>query len=256
MLLQRHLGNIRPGVGGSHAPPLVLFHDGDGALDPPGVDVVARRGFLPRVGKAGGDIARHDGADCDAEGAYFVLQRQNIGVDGGLADGVPELEGDGQDARDGAHADDAAAALLAHGGEHGLGGVVHTVEIQLQLGVGVLGLGGLRRTGDAEARVIHQNVDPPLPLQNLLHSGPDLGFVGHIGGNVPHAHLGLFPAGEFINLAACPVQLCSRAAPDAAAAAGDDCNLCHGETSCVFYKIRLYSTAGMYLRQPKKLKES
>ena len=123
---------------------------------------------------------------------------------------------------------DAPGALGAHGGQHRPHRAVHAEQVQLQLGVGVPGVGEFPGAGDAKARVAHQNVDAAGLLQHLAHGGAHLRVHGHVAVDVGDAVPGLPVAGELVHRAARLQQLPGGAAADAAAAAGDDGDLTHG----------------------------
>lgn len=71
----------------------VLFHLRDRAGDASAVDVVAGGAFFARGGKAGADVAGHDGAYAHAHVLDLVKQRHGVGVDRRLGDGIPRLKG-------------------------------------------------------------------------------------------------------------------------------------------------------------------
>lgn len=83
-LLRGAPGHELPGVFGGHAGLLVVLHHGDGARDTAMIDIVTVAAFAPRGGEAGGNVARHDDADLDAEGAYLARERERIRAHGGL----------------------------------------------------------------------------------------------------------------------------------------------------------------------------
>ena len=84
---QRDFGDEPSGDLRLHAALLILFHAGHAASDAAVINLVADGAFLPGGGKAGFDIAGHDGGHRDTERSDLVGQRHGVGVDGGLAAG-------------------------------------------------------------------------------------------------------------------------------------------------------------------------
>ena len=223
MLLRGAPGNELPRELRAHTGPLVVLHHSDGAGDATVVHVVAAAAFAPRGGEAGGDVARHDDADLDAEGTHLACECERIRAHGGLGGRVVGLKRNGDGRRDGAHVHDAAAALLPHDGQHCVVHVHHAEEVHIELTPGLLRRRELDRAGDAEARVVDQNVDAPLAAQDLGHGGVDLRLIRHIRLQMRHARLRVFgAAAELIHVQTAVAQRACGVEADARAAAGDD----------------------------------
>ena len=85
------------------------------------------------------------------------------------------------------------------------------------------------RAGDAEARVVHQNVDAALPGHDLRHGGADGLLLRHIGDDVVQPLHALGPPGQLVHRAACLLQRQRGGPSDAGGAAGNDGNaVTHG----------------------------
>lgn len=82
-----------------------------------------------------------------------------------------------------------------HDGQHRVVHVHHAEEVHIELTPGLLRRRELDRAGDAEARVVDQDVDAPLAAQDLGHGGVDLRLVRHIRLQMRHARLRVFGAG-------------------------------------------------------------
>ena len=78
-LLRGAPGHEPAGEFGGHAGLLVVLHHGDGARDAAVINIVAVAALAPRGGEAGGNVARHDDADLDAEGAHLTRERERGG---------------------------------------------------------------------------------------------------------------------------------------------------------------------------------
>ena len=101
----------------------------------------------------------------------------------------------------------------------------------------------LDRARDAEARVVDENVNAPLAVQDLRHGGVHLRFVRHICLQVHHARLRVFgAAAELIHFQAAAAQGARGVQADARTAAGDDGYTCFGG-GChgVFFEFFKYS---------------
>ena len=206
-----------------------MLHHGDGARDAAVIDIVAVAALAPRGGKAGGDIARHDDADLDAEGAHLTRERERIRAHSGLGGRVVRLKRNGDRCGNGAHVHDAAAALLPHDGQDGAVHVYHAEKVHIELPPGLLRRRELDRARDAEARVVDENVNAPLAVQDLRHGGVHLRFVRHIRLQVHHARLRVFgAAAELIHFQAAAAQGARGVQADARTAAGDDGYTCFG----------------------------
>ena len=200
-----------------------MLHHGDGARDAAVINIVAVAALAPRGGEAGGNVARHDDADLDAEGAHLTRERERIRAHGGLGGRVVRLKRNGDRRGNGAHVHDAAAALLPHDGQDCAVHVHHAEKVHIELPPGLLRRRELDRTRDAEARVVDENVDAPLAAQDLRHGGVHLRLVRHIRLQVRHARLRVFgAAAELIHVQTAAAQGARGVQADARAAAGDD----------------------------------
>ena len=137
------------------------------------------------------------------------------------------MEGDGHRGRHGAEIHNAAAAPAAHGGNDRPVHTHHAEEIHLKLALGLLRVRKLHSTADAEARIIHQDVNMPGLLQNLLHRPADGLLVRHIGPDVLKALHAPFTAAQLIHRAAVFCQVQSRFPANAGGPAGDNSDLTH-----------------------------
>ena len=153
-------------------------------------------GLAPRGGEPGADVAGQHGADADPVGPDLVLQREDIGVYRGLADRIPELEWYGQYAGYGAHADYPPATAGAHVRKYGADGVVGAEEVELELGVGIGGVGELSRAGYAEAGVADEYVYAPGEGRGGVYRPPDRPGVGDVAADVLHPVRGMAVAGK------------------------------------------------------------
>ena len=214
-LLRGAPGHELAGEFGGHAGLLVVLHHGDGVRDAAVINIVAVAALAPRGGEAGGNVARHDDADLDAEGAHLTRERERIRAHGGLGGRVVRLKRNGDRRGNGAHVHDAAAALLPHDGQDCAVHVHHAEKVHIELPPGLLRRREFDRARDAEARVVNENVDAPLAAQNLRHGGVHL--------QVRHARLRVFgAAAELIHVQTAAAQGARGVQADARTAAGDD----------------------------------
>ena len=222
-LLRGAPGHELPGVFGAHTGLLVVLHHGDGARDAAVIDNVAVAALAPCGGEAGGNVTRHDNADLDAEGTHLACERERIRAHGGLGGRVVRLKRNGDRRGNGAHVHDAAAALLPHDGQDCTVHVHHAEKVHIKLPPGLLRRRELDRAGDAEARIVDENVDAPLAAQNLRHGGVHLRFVRHVCLQVRYARLRVFgAAAELIHVETAAAQGTRGVQADARTAAGDD----------------------------------
>ncbi|MPN52443.1 hypothetical protein SDC9_200105 [bioreactor metagenome] len=70
--------------------------------------------------------------------------------------------------------------LCAHGRQHRLNAVQRAKEVHVELGVGVRRVGEFHRAGDAEARVVDQQVDLPFLFEDGRNCGLDLLRLGYV----------------------------------------------------------------------------
>lgn len=226
-LPERDLGNVSARLGGIHAGLLVVLHARDRAGNAAAVNVVALTDLAPRGGEAGVDVTGHDGADGDAEGTQLVGKRHGVGVDGSLGGRVIRLKGNGDRGRHGAEIYDPAATGLPHDGDYGAVHVHHAEKVDVEEGLGIGGGGELNGTGDAEACVVHENVNTAFGIHDLRYGSADGVLGGDVCCDVMQPLHALRAAGKFVNGTAGGLQGEGGGLADAGSPAGDNSDLIH-----------------------------
>ena len=171
----------------------------------------------------------HDGADGDAEGTQLVGKRHGVGVDGSLGGRVIRLKGNGDRGRHGAEIYDPAAAGLPHDGDHGAVHVHHAEKVDVEEGLGIGGGGELNGAGDAEACVVHENVNAAFGIHDLRYGSADGVLGGDVCCDVMQPLHALRAAGKFINGTAGGLQGKGGGLADAGSSAGDNSDLIHAK---------------------------
>ena len=173
------------------------------------------------------DVTGHDGADGDAEGTQLVGKRHGVGVDGSLGGRVIRLKGNGDRGRHGAEIYDPAATGLPHDGDHGAVHVHHAEKVDVEEGLGIGGGGELNGTGDAEACVVHENVNAAFGIHDLRYGSADGVLGGDVCCDVMQPLHALRAAGKFVNGTAGGLQGEGGGLADAGSSAGDNSDLIH-----------------------------
>ncbi len=137
--------------------------------------------------------------DAHAEAAHLVIERFGIALDGMFGGRVMGVEGGRDDPQPGAHVQDAAAALLAHGGQDRIADPHHTEHIRFEQRPHLINRAFFRRRrAKTEAGIVDQQIDAPLQPQQFVDGGLDRGVVSHIQRQHREcalARLGAAPAG-------------------------------------------------------------
>ena len=111
---------------------------------------------------------------------YFVVQRLGISLEGVLARCVQGPEGRWDQAEDGAHVDDPAAAALPHVRQYSADHSHRTEEIGFEQRASLLQGTLLRSASDAEAGVVDQHIDAAGPVEHLAHRAGHRLIVGDV----------------------------------------------------------------------------
>lgn len=103
----------------------------------------------------------------------------------------------------------------------------HAEEVDVKLADGVGGVGEFDRAGDAEARVVDDDVDVILLSEDKIDRGAERIFLRDVGLNVDGAVGAGLAAGQLIDAVARVVHGPHRGEADAGRAAGDDADFAH-----------------------------
>ena len=161
----------------------------------------------------------------DAVGLDFICQSVRVRRNGGFACGVEGLERNVCYGGNRADVHNMPLPLTAQEGENRFIYSDCPEEIHIELCFGLFHGRKLHRTGNAKACTVDHCIDFSFFLDDLLHSGVDRIFIGHIDrqmGNALHRDIS---AAELIDDAAVLLQSGCRAPPDAGASSGNNDHL-------------------------------
>lgn len=161
----------------------------------------------------------------DAVGLDFVCQSVRVRRNGGFACRVEGLERNVRYGSNRADVHNMPLPLMAHEGENCFIYSDCPEKVHIKLRFGLLHGRKLHRTGNAKACTVDRCIDFSFFLDDLLHSGVDRIFIGHIDrqmGNTLHRDIS---AAELIDDAAILFQSGCRAPSDAGASAGNNNDL-------------------------------
>ncbi len=163
-----------------------------------------------------------DDGRLDAEGGDLGPQGLGEAVEGELARAVVPLEGQADQAGDGADQDDLARAARAHARKHGLDDAqsaeIVGVELELAFGDGRR----LDGAGHAHAGAMHDRIDAALAGEDGCDAAFDGRVVGHVHRDVrPVVDLGGRAAGAVDDVAGRPREQVGAGPAEARGTAGD-----------------------------------
>ena len=113
-------------------------------------------------------------------------------------------------------------------------------EIHIELCFGLFHGRKLHRTGNAKACTVDHCIDFSFFLDDLLHSGVDRIFIGHIDGQMGDALHRDISAAELIDDAAVLLQSGCRAPSDAGASSGNNDHLLFSPTMIFLLKMLIW----------------
>ena len=202
-----------------------MLHLTDAPGDTSTVFIIAENAFLTCFCKSGADVTQFYDGNMDAVGLDFICQSIRVRGNGGFACGVEGLERNVRYGSNRADVHNMPLPLMAQEGENRF---IHSdcpEKVHIKLCFGLLHGRKLHRTGNAKACTVDHCINFGLFLDDLLHSGVDRIFIGHIDrqmGDTLHRDI---PAAELIDDAAILFQSGCRAPSDAGASAGNNNDL-------------------------------
>lgn len=198
-LFLHNTGDVPSNACRVHAVLLVVLHLTDAPGDTPAVFIVAENAFLTCFCKSGADVTQFYDGNMDAVGLDFVCQSVRVRGNGGFACGVEGLERNVCYGGNGADVHNMPLSLTAQEGENRFIYSDCPEKVHIELCFGLLQGGKLHRTGNAKACTVDHCINFGLFLDDLLHSGVDRIFIGHIDRQMGDALHRDAPAAELIN---------------------------------------------------------
>ena len=128
------------------------------------------------------DGSRLDEDDFDPERLHLPAHRVAQGFGGMLGPGIGTIGRPGEFARKGADVDDAARSLPAHHRGDAVDHANDPEQVHVEHPRDLVDLDVLDRPPDRKARVVDEDVDPPVPVEDRPDGRIDRGLVGDIEG--------------------------------------------------------------------------
>lgn len=120
----------------------------------------------------------------------------------------------GSGPRNGAEVHNAAPPRRAHMRDNGAVHAHHAEKVRVEQALGIGRVRKLDGTGDAESGVVHDDIDLPLGVHDLLHGGAHLRLVRDVGADVVQPLHARLAARELIDGVPRPAQGESGGFPD------------------------------------------
>ena len=225
VLFLHNTGDVPSNACRVHAVLLVMLHLTDAPGDASTVFFIAENAFLTCLCKSGADVTQFYDGNMDAVGFDFVCQCIGVRRNGSLACRVESLERNVRYGGNGADVHNMPLSLTAQEWENRFVYSDGSEKVHIKLCFGLLHGCKLHRTGNAKACTVDHCIDFSLFLDDLLHSGVDRIFIGHIDrqmGDTLHRDTS---AAELIDDAAVLFQGGCRAPSDAGASSGNNDDL-------------------------------
>ena len=225
VLFLHNTGDVPSNACRVHAVLLVMLHLTDAPGDAPAVFIIAENAFLACLCKSGADVTQFYNSNMDAVGLDLVCQSIRVRGNGGFACGVEGLERNVRYGSNRADVHNMPLPLMAHEGENRFIYIDCPEKVHIKLCFGLLHGRKLHRTGNAKACAVDHCINFSFFLDDLLHSGVDRIFIGHIDrqmGDTLHRDTS---AAELIDDAAVLFQSGCRAPSDAGASSGNNDHL-------------------------------
>ena len=182
VLFLHNTGDVPSNACRVHAVLLVMLHLTDAPGDAPAVFIIAENAFLTCFCKTGTDVTQFYDGNMDAVGLDFVCQSVRVRRNGGFACRVEGLERNVRYGSNRADVHNMPLPLMAQEGENRFIYSDRPEEIHIELCFGLFHGRKLHRTGNAKACTVDHCIDFSFFLDDLLHSGVDRIFIGHIDG--------------------------------------------------------------------------
>jgi len=182
VLFLHNTGDVPSNACRVHAVLLVVLHLADAPGDASTVFIIAENAFLTCFCKPGADVTQFYDGNMDAVGLDFVCQSVRVRRNGGFACRVEGLERNVCYGGNGADVHNMPLSLTAQEGENRFIYIDRSEKVHIELCFGLLQGCKLHRTGNAKACTVDHCINFGLFLDDLLHSGVDRIFIGHIDG--------------------------------------------------------------------------
>ena len=189
VLFLHNTGDVPSNACRVHAVLLVVLHLADAPGDASTVFIIAENAFLTCFCKPGADVTQFYDGNMDAVGLDFVCQSVRVRRNGGFACRVEGLERNVRYGSNRADVHNMPLPLMAQEGENCFIYSDCPEKVHIKLRFGLLHGRKLHRTGNAKACTVDHCINFGLFLDDLLHSGVDRIFIGHIDrqmGNTLH----------------------------------------------------------------------
>ena len=225
VLFLHNTGDVPSNACRVHAVLLVMLHLTDAPGDAPAVFIIAENAFLTCFCKPGADVTQFYDGNMDAVGLDFVCKSVRVRRNGGFACRVEGLERNVRYGSNRADVHNMPLPLMAQEGENRFVYSDCPEKVHIKLCFGLLHGRKLHRTGNAKACTVDHCINFGLFLDDLLHSGVDRIFIGHIDrqmGDTLHRDTS---AAELIDDAAVLFQRRCGAPSDAGASSGNNDDL-------------------------------
>ena len=225
-----------------------MLHLTDAMGNAPAIFIIAENTFLTCFCKPSADVTQFYDSNMDAVGLDFICQSIRVRGDSSFACGVEGLERNVRYGGNGTDVHNMSLPLTAQEGENCFIHIDCPEKVYIKLRFGLLHGRKLHCTGNAKTCTVDHCIDFSFFLDDLLHSGVDRIFIGHIDrqmGDTLHRDV---PAAELIDGAAGLFQSRCRAPPDAGASPGNNDDLvvfsCHDFPPENVDLTRIYRIAG------------
>ena len=180
VLFLHNTGDVPSNACRVHAVLFVVLHLTDAPGDTSTVFIIAENAFLTCLCKSGTDVTQFYDGNMDAIGLDFICQSIRVRGNGSFACGVEGLERNVCYGGNGADVHNMPIPLMVQEGENRFIYSDCPEKVHIKLCFGLLHGRKLHRTGNAKTCTVDHCINFGLFLDDLLHSGVDRIFIGHI----------------------------------------------------------------------------